>query len=64
MQVRDFTLVRWFLSHYASVLMASAVVSSWITVNHFSGGLFDLRKLQFTKIVQIEFYQTLVDTLV
>ena len=36
MQLRDLRQIRQFVTHDASILVASALVSSWITVIHFS----------------------------
>ena len=36
MQLRDLRQIRQFVTHDASILVASALVSSWITVIHVS----------------------------
>ena len=64
-KLHDFRHVRRFLTHDVSVLVANALVSSWLDYcNSLSRSLskFNLRNYSASKIVQLELYQIPVDT--
>ena len=66
MQFRDLRHVRRFLTHDASVLVANALVSSWL---NYCDPLFRSLSSIFanysaSKMVQLESYQISIDTLV
>ena len=62
-KLRDFRHVRWFLTMFLCLWLMLLLVVIWITAAHFSGASSSIyANYSASKIVQLELYQTPVDT--